>query len=113
MRDVGAIGSELRKAIFEFILPLQTTRIVDREAFDRLDQSARSLAVVLKGNDLLPRALLNDLHVAGRVIRREAPYIKGESRNLEEMADRLEMTFDLILLGESHEDRTPGVPRIS
>jgi hypothetical protein len=46
------------------------------------------------------------------MIRAEAPYVKGESANLGKMADRIHKIFDLILWGESCDDRKPGVPRV-
>ena len=36
----------------------------------------------------------------------------SEEQALHAMAARLEMTFALILKGESHGDRVPGVPRV-
>ncbi len=55
---------------------------------------------------------MNELRVATKVLRAEAPYVDGGRNDLESMADKLEITFDLILKGESPEDRVPGVPRI-
>ncbi len=112
MNDVEFLGEELREAITQFVVPLQTTRTVDRKAFDRIERSARLLSSKLKGNDLVSKSLLNQLYVTARVIRAEARFIEGESANLEKMADQIEMVFGLILLGESCDDRKPGVPRV-
>lgn len=106
------IGKDLREAISQFIVPLQTSRVVAREAFDKLNQSARLLASTLKDIDSVSKSLLNELYVTFKVIRTEAQFIKEESANLEKMADQIEMTFDLILRGESCDDRKPGVARI-
>lgn len=57
-------------------------------------------------------AMLNELKVAIGVLRSETQQLGGEAGKLIEMSNRLEMTFDLILRGESPDDRTPGVPRI-
>lgn len=112
MMDVNSIGEKLSKNIGEFLVSIQTTRTVNKGAFEVIDQLAQLLARDLKGVDLVPKALLNELHVAAKVLRAEAPYIKAESTVLEEMANRIEMTFDLILRGECHDDRRPGVPRV-
>jgi hypothetical protein len=47
-----------------------------------------------------------------RILRAESKYLKEYSPLIEVMADKIDMTFDLILLGESHDDRQPGEPRI-
>lgn len=112
MMDINSIGEKLSKNIGEFLVSIQTTRAVNRDAFEVIDQSAQQLARALKGVDLVPKALLNELHVTAKVLRAEAPYIKAGSPTLEEMANRIEMTFDLILRGECHDDRKPGVPRV-
>jgi hypothetical protein len=95
-----------------FLLAIQTVRVVDVAAFQRVDVAAAELARLLKGQSLVPKSLLKDLRMAIKALRAEAPYVESSSGRLVEMADRLEMTFDLILIGESHEDRIPGVPRI-
>lgn len=38
--------------------------------------------------------------------------MKENSLNVGKKAEAIEMTFDLILRGESHGDRQPGIPRI-
>lgn len=112
MNDIEILGNNLREAISQFVAPLQTSRVVDREAFHKIDHLAQLLAGKLKDNDLLSKSLLNELYLTAKVIRAEAQYIKGESTSLGEMADRIEMIFSLILRGESCDDRKPGVPRI-
>jgi hypothetical protein len=96
----------------EFLRAIQTVRVVDLAAFQRVDREAAELAKGLKGQALVPRSLLNELRVATKILRAEVPYVEGGRNDLASMADKLEMTFDLILKGESPEDRVPGVPRI-
>jgi len=96
----------------EFLKGIQTTHEVDVAVFERIDYEAAGFARILKGQALVPRSLLNELRTATKVLRAEAPYVDRERNALESMADKLEMTFDLILKGEGPEDRIPGVPRI-
>jgi len=95
-----------------FLLNVQTVRVVDAAAFEKVDREAAELARTLKGQSLVPKSLLNELRSAIKVLRAEAPYMGGGRNDLVRMADKLEMTFDLILIGETPEDRVPGVPRI-
>jgi hypothetical protein len=116
MTDIDDItstsGPRIREAVSNLLIPLQTTRVVKREAFDELNNSVKTLAKQLKGHDLVPKSLLNEVYGTMQVLRNEAPYFKGETAALEDMAKQLEKTLGLILIGESHEDRVPGVPRI-
>lgn len=110
--DLESVGAELRAAITAFVVPLQTTREVDVGAFSRLESAARRLAEDLKGVELVPKALLNEVFVAANILRREAPYLGTSRESVAEMASKLEMVFSLILRDEVPGDRVPGVPRI-
>ncbi|WP_218008509.1 hypothetical protein, partial [Janthinobacterium agaricidamnosum] len=70
------------------------------------------LARLLKNSELISKSLLNELHTAAKILRAEAPFVKGKSATLVKMAEQLELTFDLILRGECHNDRISGVPRV-
>jgi hypothetical protein len=112
MNEIDQVADELRKNITNFIVPLQTTRVVRADAFEAINRSARTLARILRGSPLVQKSLLNELFVTAQILRAEAPYLKGESAKLSGMADQIETTFALILKGEAHEDRVPGVPRV-
>ncbi|MBR0753218.1 hypothetical protein JQ604_13585 [Bradyrhizobium jicamae] len=103
---------QLKLELGDFLLAIQTVRKVDAAAFQRIDREATVLAHALKGQALIPKSLLNELYKASKILRAEAPYIEDRQGDLEAMADTLETTFDLILAGESPDDRLPGVPRI-
>ncbi|SEL68001.1 hypothetical protein SAMN05216359_113136 [Roseateles sp. YR242] len=111
MSSVESVATELRSSGAELVTALQSTKEIKRQAFERLDQASRELARLLKGSEQLPRQIVNDLYVTAKILENEAPYSK-DSAAVGQMASALYMTFDLILLGESHEDRRPGVPRI-
>lgn len=113
MNDVEVIGEELREAITQFLVPLRTVRIVDQFAFDKLEHAARLLTAKLKGNDLISKSLLKELYATAGIIRAQAPYLKAETAKLEQMADQIQMIFDLIIWDESYDDRKSGVPRVS
>lgn len=109
MREVQ---EDLKEKLFRFLLPIQTERYVDHRAFDEVIVRANDAARLLKSHELVPKAMLNDLHMASKILRAEASHIKHETEAMLKMAEKLELALDLILLGESKEDRIPGVPRI-
>lgn len=109
---IEEIGNKLKEAITNFLVPLQTVKIVKSEAFEILRQQAEALALSLKDVESVPKHLLNELYVTIQIIRNEAPYAKGEKALLEQMAAKLEMCFALILRNEVSTERKPGVPRI-
>ena len=112
MNDIDTISRELPDRVSRLLIPLQTRKVIDQAAFEGLEQCARNLARKLKGSELLPRAVLKELKVTIGVLRAEAQHAGGEAATLVGMSNRLEMVFDLILRGESPDDRVPGVPRI-
>lgn len=62
-------------------------------------------------SELLPRRALLMLDMAANTLENEASYAKEPAR-VTAMANAIRMTLGLILLGEAHDDRKPGVPRI-
>ena len=109
--NIEGVAAELRSSGAEFVMALQTTKEIKREAFERLDKASRELARLLKGAEQLPREIVNDLYITAKILENEAPYSK-DSALVSQMAGTLFMTFDIILLGESHEDYPPGTPRV-
>lgn len=110
MRTIEEIESDLKRGITAAVVPLQTTRKVDAAGLERLVGWAREAATVLKGQQHLPRSFLCDLHSLIHILRGEEPYLRDA--RVKEVADQLGVTFSLILLGEEHGDRQPGVPRV-
>ena len=59
MNDINHInlkyGNAVREAITKFLVPLLTTRVIDRTAFEELFQAAKSLATELKEHGLVPK----------------------------------------------------------
>ncbi len=111
-KELERIGTELRYWITEFIVPLQTIRAVKEDAFLELHHRARALTFLLKGHERVPKPILKELYAVSLIIRAEASYFKEKEPRLNEMAAEIECCFGQILLDETPEDRTPGVPRI-
>lgn len=111
MGSIEEVAARLRSNGMELVAALQSTKEIKQQAFERLDSASRELAQLLKGAEQLPRQIVNDLYLTAKILENEAPYSK-DSALVAQMASELYMTFDLILLGESHEDRIPGVPRV-
>lgn len=105
-------GKSLSEAVTAFLVPLQTTRTLNQDAFSLLLAESKQLAKLLKEHKLIPKIFLNEIYGSIQTIRNEAPHFKNERATLEGMADQLEYVFALIMIGESDEDRNPGVCRI-
>jgi len=112
MTDLDRAQRRFKEKVGELLLSIQTIRTIDTLAFNEVDTQARLVALLLKGSEFVSKSLLNEFHMASRILRAEAPYFKDKSDILVKMADQLDLTFDLILRGECHGDRVPGVPRI-
>lgn len=111
MSEIERVGGEMCRHIFDFLLPLQTSKEINEDVFEKLDQSSREWARLLKGSQAIPRAPFKELYSAARVLVAEAPYSKNADL-IQEMASKLHMTADLIVWGQCHEDRQPGVPQV-
>lgn len=112
MDKLDSLSATLREEITNFLVPLQTSRVVKFEAFENLHEIAKDLMRELVGTDRVSKSLLNELYVTALTIKAEAPYFGEQKEQLEQMGDSLEMCFSLILKNEVPEDRVPGVPRI-
>lgn len=110
MSEVDRVSEEMCRHIYDFLLPLQTTKELHIERFELLDQSSRLFAKFLKGLDSIPRQYFKELYSAARALEAEAPYSKDPAA-VSAMANKLHMTADLIVWGECHDDRVPGKPR--
>lgn len=111
-KDVEGLEAQLKNDLGRALLSVQTARVVDAPLFEQIDVEARALARFLKPQALVSKSLLNQLRVASKILRAEAPYVEGGRDFLIAMADKFETTLDLILSGECHDDLVPGVPRI-
>ncbi|MBP7000726.1 hypothetical protein [Amaricoccus sp.] len=112
MTEIMPIFERYQEELGRFLLQIQTVRVLDHSASERLEFDSHELARLLKNQPSVPKSVLREMRTAMKILRAEAPYLPNEEDAMHDMADRLEMTFDLILLGEDHGDRTPGVPRI-
>jgi hypothetical protein len=111
MSDIDRVGAEMQKHIFDFILPLQTSKEINVDTFEKIDQLSRELATLLKGNEMLPRKWLYELDIAAGILEAETAYAK-DPKLIAQMASKLRETFGVIICGECHDDRQSGVMRI-
>lgn len=112
MNEIAPVFDRYQEELGYFLLQIQTVHVLDVSAFERLEADSRELARLLKTEPSVPKSVLREMRATMKVLRAEAPYMPNEEHTMNDMADRLEMTFDLILLGEDHSNRIPGVPRI-
>ncbi|WP_175131457.1 hypothetical protein [Achromobacter pulmonis] len=111
MSGIEGVAAELRSSGAELVMALQSTKEIKQQAFERLDRASRELAILLRGAEQLPRQIVNDLYITAKILENEAPYSK-DNELVRQMAYTLYKTFDIILLGESHDDYRPGIPRV-
>jgi hypothetical protein len=84
----------------------------DEKAFDFIHAEVESLCYRLKDVDLVSKTILKKIYSLINAAESEAPHCKGSEKRLVEMAQRLRFLFGLILIGETPDERKPGVPRI-
>jgi hypothetical protein len=106
------IGPQLRDAITQFLVPLQTMQPVNVAAFERLHALAVDLLHCYKDKEYVSKSLLHELHTSIKIITAETAHRAKERQVLEDMTAKLQMCFDLLLIGETPEKRNPGIPRI-
>ncbi len=102
------VSSKMREALTK----LQIGKAVDRHLLQNILLGIKTLTVMLQSEKLIPKAALNEIRSMIKVLNAEAPYFSGETDFLKKTAEEMEFSFDLILMGENHADRVPGVPRI-
>jgi hypothetical protein len=111
MNELEVMEIQIKESVGRFLLDLQSSKFVNESEFENIDRLSREIARQLKADALVPKSVLNELYKFVKVVRAEVPYIK-EPSDVKKKADAIEMTFDLILRGESHGDRQPGVLRV-
>lgn len=111
MTETMPIFEHYQEELSHFLSQIQTVHVLDHSVSERLESASQELARLIKDQPLIPKSVLWQMRAAMKILRAEAPYMPSKQRAMNDMADRLEMTFDLILLGEDHGDRRPDAPR--
>ncbi|WP_263262282.1 hypothetical protein [Pseudomonas sp. RIT-PI-S] len=112
MNENSYLFEEFYLAASDVLIPLQTQDSVRSSELLKVEEYALQVARHLKGEEYLPRKTLVIYRKLITTLQNEAPDRGEESSKLLQLAARIENTFDLILAGESPDDRIPGVPRI-
>ncbi len=112
MLETPSFAVILESELGSFLVELQTSRRLDAEAFERISRLLDDAAVCLQHESKVSKGFLWDIRSAIKTLRAEAPYLGDAGNQATTMSDCLEMIFDLILLGETRNDRVSGVPRI-
>lgn len=108
------VFEELERQMFDVVNGVQDGKEIRTMSFDQTEQLSRQLTTLLKGHEMLPRYILLRLSQATTILQNKAPYMQSAAEQQEavRMANAIQMTSSLILRGECHDDRRPGVPRI-
>lgn len=104
--------ADFHAAVTRAIVPLQTLREVRTEQFALLEKSIVKVMGLLKGQQMVSKSLLNDLFGTIQVIRNEAQEFETDRLILEDVANKIEFYFFLILKDETPDERKAGIPRV-
>jgi len=114
IEEIRPVFEQLERHMFDVVNGVQNGKEIRRSAFERTEQPSKQLTALLKGQELLPRYILLQLSQAANILQNEASYMPTTADKQEtlRMANAVQLTLDLILRGECHDDRRPGIPRI-
>lgn len=100
--------------MFDVVNGVQDGKEIRAVAFERTEQLSKQLTALLKGHELIPRYILQRPSQAASVLQNEASYMPtaAEQQKPDQMSSAIMTTSSLIIRGECHDDRRPGVPRI-
>lgn len=96
---------QLKTAVFNFLIDLQTTRAVNEKEFKRIIELSGLFASEMHGVDLVSKSALNQLYVFCQVCRAEAPYIVGKTEDVLLKAHEVDYMLSLILRND-----LPSIP---
>lgn len=112
--EVHSVFDELQIHMFDVVNGVQDGKEIRASAFERTEELSRQLTKLLKDHEFLPRYVLLKLSQAAAILENEASYMPtiAEQQEAVRMANAIQVTSSLILRGECHDDRRPGIPRI-
>lgn len=111
MTDLEHLCKDVERWSLELLMPLQTTKDINEAAFERLDETAKTLARQLKGSEMIPRRAVDCLYVTMGILKNEADYSSDKDRVMQ-MALAINQAFGAILEGKAVEDRQPTNPNL-
>jgi hypothetical protein len=114
IEEISSVFENLERSMFDVANGVQDGKEIRTAPFERTEELSRQLTALLKGHELLPRYILLRLSQAATILQNEAPYMPTISEQQEalRMSNAIQLTSSLILKGECHDDRRPGIPRI-
>jgi hypothetical protein len=107
MSETLSFDTELQALRERAIDRLLNTDAFDGDAFGSLAQYLNRKADALRAEYVIPKQVLACLRDASSAIRSRAEYLP-EVRTHAEIADRFDMLLDLMIIGETMEDRVLG-----
>lgn len=90
---------------------LLMAEVFDAGAFDDLLRYLDHKAQLLRSEYAISKQVLACLRGASEAILSRAEYVPAVKTHIEKAA-RFSMLLDLMIIGETLEDRSPGVPRV-
>jgi len=112
IEEIHSVFEDLQRYMFDMVNGVQEGKEIRTAAFERTEQLSKQLTALLKGHELIPRYILQRLNQAAAVLQAEAPHMptKSDQQKGLQMSHAIQLTSSLI--GECHEDRRPGIPRV-
>jgi hypothetical protein len=112
--EIRSVFENLERDMFDVVNGVQEGKEIRTAAFERTEQLSRQLTALLKGHELIPRYIPQGLSQAAAILQNEAAYMRstaGQEQALA-MSNAIQLTSSLIIGGECHDDRRPGISRI-
>lgn len=111
MNDFEHLSKEVERWGHALLMPLQTTKEINEDAFRRMNEAACELARQLKGSEMIPRRAIGCLYITASILTNEAEYSRAKERIME-MASAINQAFGAILEGKAVGDRPSPNPNV-
>jgi len=81
IEEIRPVFEQLEHHMFDVVNGVQDAKEIRRSAFERTEQLSKQLAALLKGQELLPRYILQQLSHAATILQNEASYMPTIAEN--------------------------------
>lgn len=110
MNEKNELSMHLKQKTTDAIYPLILEIKIEKFALEQLVFFLEESTRVLKNDRFIDKEILQEIVSSSISIKAEAERV--DSIFLKEIGNKLDKCLNLIIIGESIDDRKPGVPRI-
>ncbi|TQI80080.1 hypothetical protein FHU10_5067 [Serratia fonticola] len=108
--DKDNILDLLKEKVSDYLYPLKMGGSINEEAFNELLNISEEATRLFKGDSLVPKRLLSEIYLVSVGVESENVYLKNKL--LSGFSEKIMNCFNLILAGESVDDKRDTGPRI-